>query len=214
MKNKATSAKEEFKRRTERLSEIICPLRRSRYEVDSEWRHFQRMLNGLKEDYEGLELNPDFQRGHVWSPDQQQRYIENVMRGVVSTGGLLVQLNCPNFEYDNEGDLPKGVQCIDGLQRITAVSRFLADEVHPFGLTLKDLENSAFSPVGMSFTFRVAMYDFKWRADLLQHYLDFNAGGTPHSPEEIDRVKQLREEALVLKLRGQTQDEGIDFSMK
>ena len=43
------------------------------------------------------------------------------------------------------------------------------------------------------FRFRVAVFSFQTRADLLQHYIDFNAGGTPHPPEEIERVRALRE---------------------
>lgn len=36
--------------------------------------------------------------------------------------------------------------------------------------------------------------NLKTREEVLQWYIDFNAGGTVHSKEEIDRVKKLLEE--------------------
>lgn len=193
------AAREEYVRKTEELSKIIRPLRTAQYECDFEWRYMSKALADFARDYGGMELNPDFQRGHVWSPSQQQHYIENALRGVISTSGFQVQFNCPNWEMsdaDYRGDLPCGMQCIDGLQRITAVSGFLAGEVKPFGLSVEDLNGSSFSSKLSRYRFRVAIHNFKTKAELLQHYLDLNAGGTPHSSDEIERVRRMREEAV------------------
>lgn len=182
--------------KTVALARIIQPLRTAKYECDFDWTRFQWALDGYERDYGGLELNPDFQRGHVWTQQQKQHFIENVLRGVVSSSGFLVQFNCPNWESDDfVGDLPTGMQCIDGLQRISAVMDFLSGAVRPFGLTVEDLSGTYFS-IKSRYRFRVAMHNFSYRADLLQHYLDLNAGGTPHSAEEIERVRGLREAAL------------------
>ena len=43
---------------------------------------------------EGLQLNPDFQRGHVWSEDQQVKFIEYVLRGGKS--GKILYFNNPS----------------------------------------------------------------------------------------------------------------------
>lgn len=194
------AAREAYASRTESLNAIIKPLRTARYEVDHQWRDLQRAFDGYARDWGGFDLDPDFQRGHVWSPQQQRHFIENVLRGVVSSSGFLVQMNCPNWDFadaDYVGDLPLGMQCIDGLQRITAAQQFLAGEVRPFGLSVGDLDGSAFSAKGSLLRFRVAVHNFQSRADLLQHYLDLNAGGTPHSPAEIERVGKLRDAALI-----------------
>lgn len=185
-----------FNEKTEALAEIIRPLRTASYEVDYDWAYFEQALKGFCADYGGLDLNPDFQRGHVWTIQQKQHFIENALRGVVSSSGFLVQFNCPNWNDDAySGDLPRGFQCVDGLQRITAVLEFLKGDVRPFGLTVEDLAGSSFA-IKTRFRFRVAVHDFTLRADLLQHYLDLNAGGTPHSQEEIERVSKLRDEAV------------------
>lgn len=186
-----------YVRRTDELAAIIKPLRTAQYEVDHDWRSFQHALMGYEKDYGGLELNPDFQRGHVWNADQQRHFVENVLRGVVSSAGFVIQFNCPNWENHNySGDLPLGFQCIDGLQRITAVQAFLDGRVRPFGLSVGELDGSYFSMRGSRYRFRMAVHDFQSRSELLQHYLDLNAGGTPHSAEEIERVRGLRNAAL------------------
>lgn len=179
------------------LAKLIRPLRTAAYEVDSMWRDFDAWINNLARDYGGLDLNPDFQRGHVWTSQQQQHFVENTLRGVISSSGFLLQFNCPNWDNDRyAGDLPRGLQCIDGLQRITAIQGFLAGTVKPFGLHVGDLENSTFSVRRHMYRFRVAIHNFERRADLLQHYLDLNAGGTPHSQAEIVRVRELQMAAL------------------
>ncbi len=185
-------------RRTEELCAIINPLRTAQYEVDHDWRYIRTALDGYRKDYGGMDLTPDFQRGHVWTPEQQCHFIENVLRGVVSSAGFVIQFNCPNWENDRySGDLPRGFQCIDGLQRLTAVQSFLDGDVKPFGLSADDLNGSRFSMRGSSYRFRMAVHDFQTRADLLQHYVDLNAGGTPHTKAEIDRVRELRNAATL-----------------
>ena len=192
----STTSKETLRKtyteNTIRLVKIINPLPSATYECDCDFNYVEKMLARYEEDYGGLELNPDFQRGHVWTEDQQKHYIENILKGVVTTSGFLIQFNCPNWNDENYiGDLPKGFQCIDGLQRITAVRSFMKGETKPFGLSLKDLEISRFSTKGSAYRLRVAIFDFKYKKELIKHYLDLNTGGTPHSEQEITRVKQM-----------------------
>ncbi|MFU5648574.1 DUF262 domain-containing protein [Pseudomonas aeruginosa] len=100
----------------------------------------------MGKDYDGLELNPDFQRGHVWTPAQQVHFIENCLRGVVASSGLLIQFNSPSWNDDaSESDLPPGLQCVDGLQRYTAVTEFVKGNVKPFGFTAKEISRTQFS---------------------------------------------------------------------
>ena len=184
-----------FNANNARLKAIINPLRQSTYSCDVDWRRMQGALDRYAEDYGSVELNPDFQRGHVWTEAQQIHYVENALRGIVAQTAFVIQLNCPNWENDDyQGELPRGMQCIDGLQRLTAIQRLMAGDIKPFGLSLEDLEYSSFSLKGVSYRFRIEMFTFQTRAELLKHYLDLNTGGTPHSADEIERVKRLLEE--------------------
>lgn len=184
---------QEYIDNSSRLAEIIKPVRQSRHVTQTDWHRFRRMLDSLSQDYGAVELNPDFQRGHVWTESQQIKYVENVLRGVVSEAGFTVQFNCPAwFRANGRGNVPEGIQCIDGLQRITAAFRFLDGEIKPFGLTVDDLNRSSFSAKTSSYHFTVQMFDYEWKHELYQHYLDFNSAGTPHDPTELIRVAEMQ----------------------
>lgn len=177
------------------LHELIRPLRTARWSADYRWDMLETSLAKLGADYGGLELTPDFQRGHVWTPAQQVHYVENCLRGVVPVSGLLIQFNCPQWvdADDSDSDLPPGLQSIDGLQRYTAITEFVKGNVKPFGLDVAQLIGTPYSPKRLYV--KVAIHDFKRREQLLSQYLDLNAGGTPHSAEEIERVRGLLAEA-------------------
>lgn len=129
------------------------------------------------------------ERGHGWTEAQQKHFIENCLRGVVAGDGLLIQFNCPNFELEGEGDLPAEVQCLVGLPRFTAIERFSKGEINAFGYYAKHLSRTEFSPKRLYV--KVAMHTFRWRADLLDHYLAINSGGTTQSASELERVREL-----------------------
>ena len=77
--------------------------------------------------------------------------------------------------------------CVDGLQRLTAALAFLHDEIPAFGHYYSEYEDKL--PFDVDFIFNVN--DLKTKAEVLQWYIEMNAGGTPHDSKEIDRVKAL-----------------------
>lgn len=184
--------------RNKALAQLIRPLPQANYEVHVFVGRIAPFLEGLGNDYGGLEMCPDFQRGHVWTEAQQIAFLEALLRGALPSSSLLLQFNCRNFNdfRDSPADLPTGLQCLDGLQRYTAAQRLIKGEIKPFGLSLDDLAGTNFDPNRDTFRFRVAIFAFRSRAEVLSHYLALNGGGTPHSPEEIQRVKQLLAEAM------------------
>lgn len=178
----------------QQIVKLIRPLRTAKWQADYMWNRLEESLSKTGQDFGGFELTPDFQRGHIWSRRQSEHFIENCLRGVLSPNALLIQFNCPNWNDDlTNTDLPPGLQCIDGLQRYTAVTSFVKGEIKAFGFTAEDLLGTQFSP--SRFTLKVAIHDFQTRHDLLQHYLDLNTGGTVHSDSEIARVKSLLAQA-------------------
>lgn len=64
-----------------------------------------------------LDLDAPYQRGHVWGPERQRTFIRSLMMGL-PTAAIYVN--------DRDDD---GLVVIDGKQRLTAVRRFLADEL-------------------------------------------------------------------------------------
>ncbi|WP_196247266.1 hypothetical protein [Stutzerimonas decontaminans] len=93
------------------LLSIIQPLHAAKWQADYRWFDLERSLARLAIDYGGLDLCPDFQRGHVWSAEQQRHFIENCLRAVVPTSAFLIQFNCSEWgDPDPESDLPVGLQ--------------------------------------------------------------------------------------------------------
>jgi hypothetical protein len=129
----------------------------------------------------GLQLNPDFQRGHIWAKDQQVKYIEFILRG--GNTARVIYLNHPGWMKDFVGDFV----CVDGLQRITAMKRFIYNEIKAFRYYYKEYEDS----IRMVNTLKINVNNLKTRKEVLQWYLEFNSTGTPHTPEELDKVREL-----------------------
>lgn len=176
----------------------IRPMPRATYTVDVLLNLLEGWLQGQESDMAAMggsfELSPDFQRGHVWTPEQRVSYVESFVREMAPR---TILFNCPGWTEDSKGgDIPAhAFQCIDGLQRLTTMRMFMAGELKVFGgMTIKDLEGTPFD-MARSKTLQVAVYEFKWRHDLLDFYLLLNSGGTAHSKSELDRVRELQREA-------------------
>lgn len=155
---------------------------RAHYECDVPWNHLEEWLRRQVEEG-GLDLDPDFQRAHVWTPEQQRGYIEYVLQG--GEVGKQLIFNCTNWDKFSE---PGVFALVDGKQRLEAVRAFMRDELTVFGGN-KCSEMGRF-PV-FDYTFRMRICKLDTRAKMLRLYLNINAGGTPHSFEEIERVKAL-----------------------
>lgn len=151
------------------------------YEVTVAWDRIEAQLQFFAE--YGLNIDPDFQREHVWTPQQQTAYIEYVLMG----GELSKVLYFAVKDWNALG-LDKQMVLMDGKQRLEAVRAFLRNEVFAFRRTFKQL-GGRLRMTKHCFQWRVV--DVATRADVLKLYLALNAGGTPHAPEEIAKVQSM-----------------------
>jgi hypothetical protein len=153
------------------------------YRIDIEWGSLEWHLS--KEIESGLDLDPDFQRGHVWTRDQQSRYVEYILRGGES--GKDLYFNCDDYSKGATGSYV----IVDGKQRLQAVRSFLRDDVPAFGYPRSQWTGNM-RGLFLRFSWNVA--SLKTRADVLEWYLNFNSGGSVHTKEELDRVRALLDE--------------------
>jgi hypothetical protein len=160
------------------------------YRVNVPWDYIEINIDHWKEDKEGIcpvDLEPDFQRLHVWTPEQQTKYVEYILSGGMS--GREIYFNCTGWMNDFRGPFV----IVDGKQRLHAVREFLANRVPIFGGNYrKDIEGRL--PSNADFLFCVN--DLKTRAEVIKWYLEMNAGGTPHTPAEIAKAKELLNQCL------------------
>lgn len=133
-----------------------------------------------------LQLNPDFQRGHVWTETQQSAFVEYVLKGG--------QVQPIRFNHTSWMSFRPGSEmvCVDGLQRITALLKFMNNELPVFGGYKKDqIDNLKI----WNYDIQVNINNLKTRKEVLQWYIDLNTGGTVHTDDEINKVKDLLEKA-------------------
>lgn len=151
------------------------------YTVNQNWMSLKRTINQFIQE-EGLDTDPDFQRGHVWTDDQKTAYIEFKLRGGV--GSNEIRFNCVGW---SSGHRERFV-LVDGKQRIQAVLDFFDDKIPAFGNLCSQYDDQHFLR-RIDFIFKIN--ELKLESAVLQWYLNINTTGTPHSPEEISKVKEM-----------------------
>lgn len=134
----------------------------------------------------GLDLEPDFQRPHVWTTVQQERYVKYLLKGGISA--RTIYLNHPGWMKSYDGDFV----IVDGKQRLKAICDFIHNKVKVFGLFYSEFEG----PLPTMCSIRIEINSLQTRAEVLQWYLDLNTGGVVHSDEEIEKVKGLLHKEL------------------
>ena len=136
----------------------------------------------------GLNLCPDFQRGHVWTEKQQQAYIEFLLRK--GRTGRDLYFNCPSWHNSVPDGAYDDYVCVDGLQRIMAIRKFVDNELKVFGSYFREYTDKLRITQN---TLRVNINDLKSKKEVLRWYIEMNAGGTPHSKAEIKRIQDMME---------------------
>lgn len=168
-----------------KFSDISQLTRQANYQVNLWWEdlgesldHYMRPNCGG-----GLDTDPDFQRGHVWTEAQQIAYVEFKLRG--GSGSNDLYTNCVGWMGDFRGPFV----LVDGKQRLNAALRFIRNEIPAFGLFRKEYKGRI--PSYAEFIFHVN--NLKTEKEVLTWYLEMNSGGTPHTQEELNKVKAMLE---------------------
>lgn len=146
------------------------------------WRDLESHFQRNAEYGTPINMDPDYQRGHVWTEEQQIKFVEHVLRG--GNSGLRIYCNCPGWGHDFRGPY----EIVDGKQRVTAALRFLRNELPVFGgHYYKDFEDKLNNLIG----FEWSVNNLDTREKVLIWYLEMNDGLTAHTPEELNRVRGL-----------------------
>lgn len=141
----------------------------------------------------GVDMAPSFRRGHVWSCAQQEAYIISFLRGMPTQQSNLIQWNSPAFSIQNRpvvGLHETALVIVDGLQRLIAINAFVRGDITVAnGLSYAHLVESDY--LGVQHQLHFVVLSFATYAEVLAYYLTINASGTPHSMNEIQRVRDL-----------------------
>lgn len=154
------------------------------YMVNVPWQELAFHIQHLK-DARRLELEPAFQRCHVWSKEDQIAFVEYGLRGGLS--GRDVYLNARRW---GTGE-PHPLVLVDGLQRVTAVLAFLNDEFSAYGSVYSEYEDKL-GYSGPCFNWHVN--DLPTMQMVIDWYVELNTTGKAHTKNEIEHAKSVRNE--------------------
>ena len=135
---------------------------------------------------QGMNDNPDYQRGYVWTEKDEQHFLDSVFSG--KNLGTFVFLR---HEY------PKSTEIFDGKQRLTTMLRLVSGQLAYKGVYWHEMSRVDRHQVEdrMVSVITVRASEFS-RADLLQMFLDINAAGVPQTEEHLAHVRGLLAQEL------------------
>jgi hypothetical protein len=148
------------------------------YHVNVDWDYLPKHLEHLDTYELTVILDPEYQRGYVWTDAQRTAYLEYILRGGMS--GRAIYCNCPGWmgrKSRNWGPF----EVVDGKQRIDAVLKFLADEIPVFGLVRSQFEGRM--PSAVNFDWYVNCLEDP--VEVVQWYLGLNTGGSVHTEKDL-----------------------------
>jgi len=150
------------------------------YAVDVALDDLERQIDRYVGDY-ALDLQPDFQRAHVWGEERQEKFVQFLLRGGHSSRDIY--FNCPGWGRGVIGNFV----IVDGKQRLEACLKFLRGELRVFGYLRREFTDR----LSMMNTLKFHVNDLPTREAVLRWYLDLNEGGIAHTDRELDHVRDL-----------------------
>jgi uncharacterized protein with ParB-like and HNH nuclease domain len=163
-----------------------------RYSIDVSFGELENELNRYREEC-NLDINPDFQRGYVWTDEQKTKYVEFVLRRGKSSKEFL--FNCAGFMRGSTEQMV----LVDGKQRISACLDFLHNKIPAFGCYYSQFNDNKSSLChNHRYSFKFLINDLETRQEVLEWYLQLNSGGTVHTEEDLNKVRKLLEQEKAL----------------
>ena len=159
----------------------IPPLAEGNYRADIPLDHIEKQLEQYAK-YPGLDLDPDYQRVHVWSQAQQEAFVEHLLKGGKNN---VIRLNSVNWRSPTAKWGP--VQLVDGKQRLTATLLFMENRLRAFGSLLREFRDQ----VPMTDHLTLVINHLPDRASVLRWYLEINEGNVAHTRAELQKVRDM-----------------------
>lgn len=133
-----------------------------------------------------VDMNPDYQRGYVWTQEQQEKFVGAMLESPESISPIIL-----NFV----GKQRMSSEVVDGKQRLRACLRWVRGKIQakcPCGISVwySDLGEVDHRKVRMMITLRC-----KWvtlpRSEVMKYYIRLNSGGTLHTEKDLEKVRRM-----------------------
>ena len=155
------------------------------YRVNMAWHYIHQFISGQPL----VELNPDYQRGYVWTQEQKEKYLEyRLMDGI---SGRIIYWNCPNWQRENgNSDYDNTLELVDGKQRLNAVFEFLDNKVKVFGKFLNEYSDADVIK-RMRYEFEFHINNLPNKKEVVEWYLGLNNGGSIHTEDDLKIARSV-----------------------
>lgn len=133
--------------------------------------------------YFGIDLNPSYQRGNVWSLEDKVSLIDSIFNDIEI--GRIVLMKRPYSDKRTHM-----YEMIDGKQRLTTLVEFYEDRFEYKGLKFSQLhpiDQNHFENKQMAVIEAPDMSD----QEILEYFVRVNTSGRPVNPEHLDKVKAM-----------------------
>jgi hypothetical protein len=133
----------------------------------------------------GLDLNPDYQRGHVWTMEDKVKLIDSIFKGVDIGKFVFIRRDYGTDEHLYE--------ILDGKQRLTAIMEFREDRFRYNGLLYSELHPHDQSHIEF-YSIATADVSNPTKEQIYNYFLKLNTGGKPMDVAQLEKVAKLLEE--------------------
>jgi Protein of unknown function DUF262 len=148
----------------------------------------QRAMSDIlsKAYYFGLDLDPDYQRDHVWSIEDKVSLIDSIFNHIDIGKFVYVYLEWA------ENDGKYAYEVLDGKQRIRAILDFYEDKFPYKGKYFSELSNRDHDHFD-GYQISYAEIRNATREQKLRYFLKLNTGGHIMSKEHLEKVREMLE---------------------
>jgi hypothetical protein len=164
---------------------------------DIRFQYSQRDLSSLINTYlrsHGIDLEPEYQRGNVWTLAQKVNLIDSIFNNIDIGKFAVIKRQWGSWE--SEGSKPYLYEMLDGKQRLTAIVEYYTGQFLYKGKSYDDL--SPFDKHHFKYySISEAETEPLTKAQKYRYFLKLNTTGTPVDPEHMEKVAMMLDETIL-----------------
>jgi hypothetical protein len=174
-----------------RTSDEVATIDRLEEDRDIFFNYMQRdmmSLLSMMSNKHGIDLDPEYQRGNVWSLEQKVNLVDSIFKNVDI--GKFAIIKRPWGDNPNKPLTPKLYEMLDGKQRLTAIWEYYCGRFKYKGKYFYELhprDQSHFKHYTISYAETKPLT----KEQTYRYFLKLNTTGTPVDPEHIAKVRKM-----------------------
>lgn len=143
----------------------------------------------------GLDTQPDYQRGLVWSLEDKQKLIDSIFKGVDIGKFVFIKR-----DYDRKKNVSEHLyEVLDGKQRVTTILEYLEDRFEYNGYKFSELHPRDQAHI-RSYPISVADVTNPTKEQIYRYFLRLNVSGKPIDQKHLDHVSKLLHDEMENKM--------------